>query len=132
MLKGENYNSYYLFLQNCLYSLKHTLLLDKVEVFLHELCQSWNSLVQILVPDVVEAEHTFCNLLSVAGSPEFLELVDDLLVVVRLDRSTVLAYAALVVCDDGSQTEYESLWEFALALEIYLYSWQVACLILRE
>ena len=84
------------------------------------------------MPDVVECEHAFSHLLCVTSSPELLQLLDYLSVVVWLDFCSVFAHSTFIICDDGSQTEHESLWEFSLSFEVNLHSWQVACLILRE
>ena len=64
----KNYISLSYRLQNGLNSLEHTLLLDEVEILLNQLCQAWNCLVQVLMPDVVEAEYALCYLLGVASS----------------------------------------------------------------
>ena len=84
------------------------------------------------MPDVVEAEYAFCYLLGVASSPKLCELVHDLLVVVWLDRSTVLTNTTLIVSDDSSETEYQSLWQLTLTLQVDLHAWEVASLELRE
>ncbi len=107
----------HLLLEDSLNSLQHTLLLDEVEVLLNQLCQAWNCLVQVLMPDVVEAEYALSYLLGVASSPKLCELVHNLLVIVWLDRSTVLTNTTLIVSDDGSKTEYQSLWQLALTLQ---------------
>ena len=77
-------------LEDSLHCLQHTLLLDEVEILLNQLSQARNSLVQVLMPDVVEAEYALSYLLSIASSPKLCQLVDDLLVILWLDRSTVL------------------------------------------
>mgnify|MGYP001772430901 CR=1 FL=1 len=106
--------------------------MNEVEVLLHQFGQSGNSLVEVFLPDVVESKNAFCHFLCVAGSPKFGELVHNLLVVVGNDRCSVGTFATFVIGDDGSQTEYEALWEFAFALQIDLYARQVAGFILGE
>ena len=93
-------------LQDCLDSLKHTLLLNKVEVFLQQLSQSAYAM-QVLAPDIGCGEHTVSNLLGVASRPEFLEEVHNLLSIVWYNLCSVLALATLVVGDDGCKTEYK-------------------------
>lgn len=85
----------HLLLEDSLNSLQHALLLNKVKIFLNQLSQARNCLVQILVPDIVEAQYALSYLLSIAGSPKLGELVHNLLVVIWLDRSTILANTPL-------------------------------------
>ena len=82
--------------------------------------------------EVLGCQHALGHLAGVARCPEFGEQVHDLLVVVGLDGSAVGTCAALIVSDDGSKTENESLRQFALALQISLQSGQVASLVFRE
>ena len=84
------------------------------------------------MPDIVEAQYALSYLLGIAGSPKLGELVHNLLVIVWLDRSTILANTTLIVSDDSSETEYQTLWQLALTLKINLDTRQVASLKLRE
>ena len=118
-------------LQDSLYGLKHTFLLNKVEVFLQKLCQSAYA-VKVLSPDIGCGEHAVSNLLGVASCPEFLEEVHNLLSIVWYNLCSVLTLATLVVGDDGCKTEYQSLWQLALALQVCLYAWKVAGAEFRE
>ena len=95
--------------------------MDQVEILLNHRVETIN-FVQILLPDELCAEHTVGHFLRVAGSPQLLQQVHDLLVVVGHDLRTVLTLATLVVGDDGGQTEHQSLWQFALALQIGLHT----------
>lgn len=80
-------NEHYFLLEDSLNSLQHALLLNKVKIFLNQLGKARNYLVQILVPDIVEAQYALSYLLGIAGSPKLGELVHNLLVIVWLDRS---------------------------------------------
>ena len=116
---------------NALDCLKHTDTLNEVEILFHHSVQTWN-LVQILLPDKLSTKHTVGHLLCIARSPKIFQQIHDLLIVVWYDLYTVLALATLIVGDDGSQTEYQALGQFTLAVEIGLYSGQVTSLELRE
>ena len=118
-------------LQNSLYSLKHTLALDEIEECLDHGVKPLY-LVEVLSPDVCSSEHTVSHLLSVFGSLQVIEQLHNLLRVVGDNLHTVLTLATLVVGDDGCKTEDESLRQLALALEVCLHSWQVACAEFRE
>ena len=122
-----------LLLENRLYSLYHTLVSNIIEESLYHVGKSRDCVeVAMLTPNPVGCEYAFCHLAGVAGSPKLCEEVHNLLVVIRLDRSTVSTSATLVVSDDGSKTENETLWKFALTFKIYLYSREVTRLELRE
>ena len=125
-------NEHFFLLEDSLNSLQHALLLNKVKILLNQLGKARNCLVQILVPDIVEAQYALSYLLGIAGSPKLGELVHNLLVIVWLDRSTILANTTLIVSDDSSETEYQTLWQLALTLKINLDTRQVASLKLRE
>jgi len=118
-------------LQDGLDSLEHTLLLNEVEEVLDHHVQTLN-LVEVLLPDELGTENTVGDLLRVAGSPEVSQQLHNLLVVVGDDVDTVLTLATLVVGDDGSETEDETLRQLALALQIGLHAGQVAGLELGE
>ena len=122
-------------LEDSLDCFDHALLLDAVQEVGDHVGEARN-LVEVLLAlfpdDVGSAEHTFCHLAGVAGCPEFLQQVHDLLCVVGLDRSAVGTLAALVVGDDGSETENQALRQFAFALQVGLQTRQVARLKFRE
>ena len=63
-------NEHYFLLEDSLNSLQHALLLNKVKLFLNQLGKARNCLVQILVPDIVEAQYALSYLLGIAGSPK--------------------------------------------------------------
>ena len=121
----------YAFLKNGLDGLQHSLLLDNVEELLNHSVQSLN-LVQVFLPDEFCAQNTVCHLLRIAGSPQVFQQIHNLLVVVGNNFHTVGTLATLVVGDDGSQTEYQTLRQLALALQIGLHAGQVASLELGE
>src|SRR5574344_2053673 len=77
-------------------------------------------------------EYTVGNLLCVACCPKVLQQVHDILSVVRNNLSTVGTFTTLVVRDDGSQTGYQSLWQFTLTFQVCLNTRKVTCLIFRE
>ncbi len=120
-----------LILKNRLYRFKHSLLLDKVEVFLNEFCKT-GYVVKVFTPDEFCTENAIRNLLSIACCPQFLEQVHNLNIVVRNDFCTVGTLATLIIGDNSCKTEYQTLWQFALSFEISLHSWQVASLELGE
>lgn len=61
-----------------------------------------------------------------------LQQVHDLLVVVRNNLGTIGTLATLIVSDDSGKTEYQTLRQLALALQIGLHAGEVASLELRE
>ena len=89
-------------------------------------------LLALFPDDVGSAEHTLCHFAEVARSPELAEQVHNLLCVVRLDRRSIGACAALVVGDDSGKSEYQALRQFAFALQVGLQAGQVAGLEFRE
>ena len=120
-------------LQYTFYGFNHSLALNVIQEAFNHIGETMDGVeIAVLAPDPVGCKNTLCHLASIASSPELCEEIHDLLVVVWLDRCTISACTAFVVGDDGCKTEYESLWKLALTLEIYLDSWKVACLELRE
>ena len=105
--------------------------LNQVEEHLHHSVQTLY-LVQVFLPDELGTEYAVSHLLRVASSPQLLQQVHNLLVVVRNNLYAVLTLATLVVGDDGCQTEDETLRQLALALQISLHTGQVASLELGE
>ena len=109
-------------LQNGLYGFKHATILDKVKVLLDECIETFY-FVEVLLPDKLGSEHSVGHLLCVARSPQLLQELDDLRVVVGCDLCTVLStLATLIVGDDGSKSEDKALGQLALALEVSLHA----------
>lgn len=121
-------------LQDALDSLEHTLRLNLVEEVGDHVSEARNLIeIAMLSPDeILGGEDTLSNLTRIVGSPKLLKKIHDLRVVVGDNLDTVLALATLIVGDDGSETEDETLRQLTLTLEISLEARKVTCLELRE
>lgn len=86
----------------------------------------------ILPYKLVGSENAFSHLAGITGSPEVGEKLHDLRVVVRHDVGTVGTFSTLVISDDCSKTEHDTLGKFTLTLQISLETGKVASLEFRE
>ena len=118
-------------LEYSLHSLKHSLFLDKVEVFLDKSVKPLN-IIKVFSPYLCSGEDSVSYLLRIARSPEIFKQVHDFLRVIRHNLRSVRTRTTLVISDDGSKTEHKSLWKFTLTLKIGLDTRQVASLVLGE
>lgn len=76
-----HYNKFYLvnpILQDCLDCLKHTLLLDKIEVFLNKSVQA-RDIIKVFTPNLRCRENAVSYFLCITGSPKILQQVHDFL-----------------------------------------------------
>src|SRR5574344_1643 len=125
------YNVKYTVLQNSLHGFQHAFCLDEVEIFL-DLCSETFNLVEVFVPDACSSENTLCNHQCIACGPEILEQVHDFRCIIRYNLCTVFTLTTFIIGDDSCKSEYKSLRQLTLALQIGLQSWKITCTELRE
>lgn len=122
---------YFRKLENALYNLHHALFLNGIEVGLDGIGKTGDE-VEVLAPDALSAKHAFGHLAGTTGSPQVGKELHDFGGIVGHDFSAIGTHTTLVVGDDGSKAEHESLGKLALTLEIGLEARKVACLIFGE